>query len=129
MVTIAEAPNRTNSASTVSSARADLVAAPARVFIHHTAGSEPDTIAARSLADRLNQDGFDVAGIRAVPFTIRTGSVRYYFDHDQDAARRLTANYGASIGPPDGRSLSGQDFSYYEPKPTFGTVEVWIESR
>ena len=128
MVTIAEAPNRTNSASTVLRP-APIVAAPTRVFIHHTAGSEPDTVAARSLADRLNQDGFDVAGIRAVPFTIRTGSVRYYFDHDQDAARRVAANYGASIGPPDGRSLSAQDFSYYEPKPTSGTIEVWIESR
>ena len=128
MVTIAAVPNRTNSGSTVLRP-APIVVAPARVFIHHTAGSEPDAAAARSLADRLNQAGFAVAGIRAVPFTIRTGSVRYYFDHDRDAARELAANYGASIGPPDGRSLSAQDFSHYEPKPTFGTVEVWIESR
>jgi len=128
MVTIAAAPNRTNSASTVLRP-APIVVAPARVFIHHTAGSEPDAAAARSLADHLNQAGFAVAGIRAVPFTIRTGSVRYYFDHDRDAARELAANSGASIRPPDGRSLSAQDFSYYEPKPTFGTVEVWIESR
>jgi hypothetical protein len=98
---------------------------PVRVFIHHAAGSGPGAAAAQSFAEDLRRAGFTVAGIRPVPFAIRAGSVRYYFDHDRAAARALAADYGGA----EGRPLPPQDFSHYEPKPSPGTVEVWIASR
>ena len=98
-----------------------------RVFIHHTAGSDPDAAAAQALTERLRGQGFEVIAIRPVPFTIRTGSVRYYFDQDRAAARQLAALADPLAG--SGLPRPPLDFRHYEPKPSVGTVEVWIETR
>jgi hypothetical protein len=98
-----------------------------RVFIHHTAGSDPDAAAAQAVAERLRGQGFAVVAIRPVPFVIRKGSVRYYFEQDRAAARRLADLAGPLAGP--GGPRPPLDFSHYQPKPSPGTVEVWVESR
>ncbi len=113
-------------AATASADTASLLPAM-RVFIHHTAGSDPDAASAQVLAERLREQGFEVVAIRPVPFAIRTGSVRYYFDQDRAAARQLAALSGPLAG--SGEPRPPLDFRHYEPKPSLGTVEIWMETR
>lgn len=106
---------------------AATVSGATRVFIHHTVGSDPDAATSQAVAERLRGQGFAVVAIRPVPFAIRRGSVRYYFERDRGAARQLAALAGPLAEP--GGPRPPLDFSHYQPKPSPGTVEVWIESR
>ena len=81
----------------------------------------PDAAAAQALAERLRGQGFEVIAIRPVPFTIRTGSVRYYFDQDRAAARQLAALSGPLAG--SGRTRPPLDFRHY------GRSPVWARWR
>ena len=120
-------PHRAPPLVAATSADPAASSSPTRVFIHHTAGSNSDAAGARAVAERLRREGFEVVAVRRVPFAIRTGSVRYYFEHDRSAARRLADLSGPLAG--SGRKRPPLDFSHYRPKPSPGTVEVWIESR
>jgi hypothetical protein len=95
---------------------------PVRVFIHHDARSEREAAMARVVAARLRETEFEVVAVRAVPFIVRTDNARYFFNQDREGARKLAAALGAVAG--SGGPRSPQNFSYYEPKPSRGTVEI-----
>jgi hypothetical protein len=98
-----------------------------RIFIHHTAGRESDAALAQRLAGHLRGQGFTVADIRPVDFSIGKASVRYYFEDDRNASERLADELGrflenAGAPAPDHAS----DFTHFIPKPRPGNVEVWL---
>jgi hypothetical protein len=98
-----------------------------RIFIHHVADDRGDAALARRLADHLRRQGFTVAGIRSVDFSIGKPSVRYFFGRDRAASWRLVDELGrffkeAPAQAPDQAS----DFTHFIPKPRPGNVEVWL---
>jgi len=98
-----------------------------RVFIHHVADRGGDAALAQRLANHLRGQGFAVADIRPVDFSIRKPSVRYFFDDDRSASERLVDELGrffeeAALRTPDHAS----DFTHFVPKPRPGNVEVWL---
>lgn len=94
-----------------------------RVFIHFTSSAPQAETAARRLADGLRNEGFAVAGLRAVPFRINAGSVRYFSASDREGARRLLGASRGFLGP---AARGPVDLTHYQPKPSPGTVEVWL---
>jgi hypothetical protein len=104
-----------------------LAAGDIRVFIHHVADHHGDAALAQRLADHLRRQGFTVADIRPVDFSISKPSVRYFFASDRAASEHLVDELGrfleeASSGAPDHAS----DFTHFMPKPRPGNVEVWL---
>ena len=103
-----------------------LPAGEIRVFIHHVADQRDGALAQR-LADYLRGQGFTVADIRPVDFSIGKPSVRYFFARDRAASQRLVEELGrfsaggASLGPDH-----ASDFTHFVPKPRPGSVEVWL---
>jgi sulfocyanin len=96
-----------------------------RVFIHHFADHHGVAALAERLADHLQRQGFTVADIRPVDFTISKPSVRYFFEDDRSASERLVEElrrFFEEVTSPDHAS----DFTHYLPKPRPGTVEVWL---
>jgi hypothetical protein len=98
-----------------------------RVFIHHTAGRAGDAALAQGLADHLRGQGFTVADIRPVDFSIGKASVRYFFEDDRSASERLVADFGRFMKEA-GAPAPGQasDFTHFLPKPRPGNVEIWL---
>jgi hypothetical protein len=98
-----------------------------RVFIHHAAHSHGDASLAQQLADHLRRQGFIVADIRPVDFSIGKPSVRYFFADDRSASERLIDELGRffeeTASRPPGQA---SDFTHFEPKPRPGNVEVWL---
>ena len=74
---------------------------------------------------QLRAAGFSVEA-RAVPFSIRANSIRYFFPGDRDEAQALRASLEGQL--PGGAALSVMDFSSFEPKPQEGHLEVWLRS-
>jgi hypothetical protein len=107
--------------------RPALPAGEIRVFIHHVADHHGDAALAQRLADHLQRQGFTVADIRPVDFSIDKPSVRYFFARDRAASRRLVDELGrffeerTSAVPDD-----AIDFTHFVPKPRPGNVEVWL---
>ena len=103
-----------------------LPAGATRVFIHHV-GDPRDGELAQRLADYLRGQGFTVADIRPVDFSIGKPSVRYFFARDRAASQRLVEELGrffaggATLGPDH-----ASDFTHFVPKPRPGSVEVWL---
>ena len=98
-----------------------------RVFIHHVADHHGVAALAERLADHLRRQGFTVADIRPVDFTISKASVRYFFEDDRSASERLVDELGRFFE--EGTSLSpdhASDFTHFLPKPRPGNVEVWL---
>ena len=98
-----------------------------RVFIHHFAGSGGDAALAQRLAEHLRGQGFTVADIRPVDFSIGKPSVRYFFGDDRIASERLVAELGRFLE--EGTSPApdhASDFTHFVPKPRPGNVEVWL---
>jgi hypothetical protein len=112
------------------SASADRPAPPVgeiRVFIHHTANRAGDTALAQRLADHLRSQGFTVADIRLVDFSIGKASVRYFFEGDRSASERLVAEFGRFMDDAGARSLKrASDFTHFTTKPRPGNVEIWL---
>jgi hypothetical protein len=101
-----------------------LPAGDIRVFIHHVADRQGETAVAQRLADYLRRQGFNVADIRPVDFSIGKPSVRYFFARDRAASQRLVKElrrFGTSLAPDH-----ASDFSHFLPKPRPGNVEVWL---
>jgi hypothetical protein len=102
------------------------VAAPIRVFIHHTAGAG-NAVPAIQLAAFLQVRGFDVAAIRSVEFQIDRPGVRYFFDRDQPGAQRLVSAikefFAKDSDQAPERATGLTDFAL---KPAEGNVEVWL---
>jgi hypothetical protein len=107
-----------------------------RVFIHHAAGHRGGTVLAQRLADHLRRQGFSVADIRPVDFTISKPSVRYFFEDDRSASERLVDELGrffeeGELGRffEEGTSSApdhASDFTHFVPKPRPGNIEVWL---
>jgi len=97
-----------------------------RVFIHH--GVDPvDRERAVQLAAFLQSTGFDVVDTRRVESEIERPSVRYFFERDREASRRLVEAMGRFfLDRPDLTPDTTTDFSHYTPKPRAGSVEVWV---
>jgi hypothetical protein len=119
-------------AGSVVSASNDHSAVPAGdiwIFIHHLADHQGDITLAQRLADYLRAEGFIVADIRPVEFSIGKPSVRYFYARDRAASQRLVEELRRFIE--SGRSLAPEhasDFTHYLPKPRPGNVEVWIRT-
>jgi hypothetical protein len=114
------------------SASADRAAPPVgeiRVFIHHTANRAGETALAQRLADHLRGQGFTVADIRPVDFSIGKASVRYFFEDDRRASDRLVAEFGLFMDDAGARALKqASDFTHFLPKPRPGNVEIWLSA-
>ena len=83
------------------------------------------------LTERLAEEGFYIADIRAVDQEIRSGSVRYFFPEDRgdseavvEALRDFYDEEG--LGEPP---QAPRPFFAYSPKPHDGTIEVWLPTR
>jgi RNase P/RNase MRP subunit p29 len=104
-----------------------LSAGEIRVFIHHIADHPGVAALAERLAEHLRRQGFTVADIRPVDFTISKASVRYFFEDDRSASERLVDELGRFFEA--GTSLApdhASDFTHFLPKPRAGNVEVWL---
>jgi hypothetical protein len=79
------------------------------------------------LADHLRSQGFTVAEIRPVDFSIGTPSVRYFFEDDRSASERLVDELGRFFAQTASRAPDhASDFTHFAPKPRPGNVEVWL---
>lgn len=90
---------------------------PVRIFVHHHRSR-------RDLADSLAGQAQRLGGtveVRVVPATPPTGEIRYFNPGDREMAERLAATLGGSF-----RSRS---FTSFSPRPSRGTLEVWVPGR
>jgi hypothetical protein len=94
-----------------------------RVFVHYTASAAGEEATAMHLARLLEAKGFAVEA-RAVDFPIDVDSIRYFFPADRDDAEALSASLKGQI--PGGAAPPVLDFTAYEPKPSPGSLEIWI---
>jgi hypothetical protein len=107
--------------------RPALPAAEIRVFIHHFAGRDADAALAERLAGHLRGQGFTVADIRPVDFSVSKASVRYFFEDDRSASERLVDEFGRFLEDAGARAPDqASDFTHFTPKPRPGNVEVWL---
>jgi hypothetical protein len=98
-----------------------------RIFIHHTAGREGNAALAQRLAEHLRGQGFAVADIRPVDFSIGKASVRYFFEDDRSASEQVVAELGRVLEEAGARAPDqASDFTHFTPKPRPGNVEVWL---
>ncbi|MGK7867190.1 hypothetical protein [Falsiroseomonas sp. E2-1-a20] len=90
---------------------------PARIFVHHHRSR-------RDLADSLAGQAQRLGGtveVRVVPATPPTGEVRYFNSGDREMAERLAATLGGSF--------RARSFTSFSPRPSRGTLEVWVPGR
>jgi hypothetical protein len=99
---------------------------PIHVAILHTAGAG-NALAAMQLAADLQTRGFAVTDIRPVDVEIERPAVRYFFESDRPATRRLIGAIDAFFAKAPAKSLAqAADFSHVSPKPPQGSIEVWL---
>jgi hypothetical protein len=99
---------------------------PIHVAILHTAGTG-NALAAMQLAADLQTRGFAVTDIRPVDVEIERPAVRYFFESDRPATRRLIAAIDAFFAKAPAKTLAqAADFSHVSPKPPQGSIEVWL---
>jgi hypothetical protein len=96
-----------------------------QVFVHYTASAVGAPAIAMHLVRHLRAGGF-AADAQPVDFTIRTNSVRYFFEADREQAETLRSILAGQI--PDDAALSVMDFTSYEPKPQTGLIELWLRA-
>jgi hypothetical protein len=107
-------------------AAGSLVPAAIRVSILHTAGAG-NALPAIQLAAYLQTRGFAVTDIRPVDVAIERPAVRYFFESDRPATRRLAAAIDAFFAKAPGKApAQAADFSHVSPKPPQGSIEVWL---
>lgn len=107
--------------ATGAEATARVPAVEARVFVHHRAGSALAARAAEEVEQDVRGAGFEVAGIRPVPFAPAARVVRYFHDEDAGIAARLAAR----LGP----GWAIQDFRAFQPQPQPHTLEIWLPAN
>lgn len=76
-----------------------------------------DAEVAGQFAQDAQARGHSIASIKSVGVNIKTRNVRYFHSADRSEAERLAAEYGAQA----------RSFTWFEPKPKPGTVELWLE--
>ena len=97
-----------------------------RVFVHYSASQQGGADTAAAVAQSLRGQGYTVADLRAIPESIATASVRYFFAADRADAEALHDALGAALR---GRGFSAGDLKSmagYDPAPRRGTLEVWV---
>lgn len=97
--------------------RAPLSPAPLRIVVHHLA-SRGD--AAMRLVRPLAGAGDEVE-FRTVSATPDRAVVRYFLPQDRTAAERLAGRLGSR--------WAVQDLTRYRPRPSQGTLEIWLPRR
>ncbi|MFN6955323.1 MAG: hypothetical protein ACK4PG_11065 [Acetobacteraceae bacterium] len=94
------------------------------LFAHIAAGE--DRAAARELLARLDADGFELAGVEAVPgWAGARGEVRYYRPAQRDFASWLAAELTRRL-PPGSPPVVALDISRAFPGLPDGRMEVWL---
>jgi len=104
---------------------AETAATPiqARIMLHAPTGVPAATTdAAAAAISRVS--GQPAAAPIPVRFAISRSNVRYYHPEDAAAAEAAAAALSAAVGPVEAR-----DFTSYSPKPSPGTVEVWLSGE
>ena len=88
-----------------------------RVHLHAPASLGPGVFEVASSV--LGDSGFAVTDPIPVGFDVGSDHVRYFYERDAAAARQVA------------RSLGGvaRDFSTYRPRPSPGTIEVWLTAE
>lgn len=108
--------------------RAPLIAEQARDALRVPGRSLDLTIlvptrAEEQVATQFAQDatrrGHSIASIKEVNVSISTRNMRYFHQADRAEAERLAKIYGAEV----------RSFTWFTPKPSAGTVELWLEGR
>lgn len=97
-----------------------LPQSPVRLFIHHH--GQPN-LAGR--VANLLQPSHRVVDIRVSRGSVGSNQVRYYFDQDRRLAAMVTHQLQQILQEP----VVLRDFTFYEPKPTRGNVEVWLADQ
>lgn len=90
---------------------------PSRIFVHHHRSR-------RDLAESVAGRAYGLGGsveIRAVPATPPNGEIRYFNPGDRGLAERLAGTLGGSFRL--------RDFTAFSPRPSRGTMEVWVPGR
>jgi hypothetical protein len=96
-----------------------------QVVVNYMADAAGGSATAMHLVRQLKAAGFS-AEARAVQFSIRANSIRYFSPGDRDQAEALRASLARQL--PGGSALAVMDFSSFEPKPQEGLLEVWLRS-
>ena len=105
--------------------RPALQAGGGQVLVQYVADAAGGPATAMHVVRQLKAAGFSVEA-RAVPFSIRANSIRYFFPGDRDQAEALRASLEGRV--PGAGALAVMDFSSFEPKPKEGHLEVWLRS-
>lgn len=94
-----------------------------RIVIHVPAGSPAlDALSARLVSVLEQKPG--TVETRHVPDAPGRPSVRYFYPEDEAAARQTAASMTDT-----GLNWGVQDFSTFQPRPSRGTIEVWLPGR
>lgn len=120
---IDEAPTAASPQHSVANAAPPAGAGSFRIVIHYPA-HRGDVVPAIKLAALLQIRGFRVAGIRPVDVEVERPSVRYFFAKDRARSERLVDTMSVLL--PNQAPGEATDFSHFSPKPSPGTVEVWL---
>ena len=102
-----------------------LRATDSQVLVHYSADVVGAPATAMHLVRHLKAEGFTVEA-RAVEFPIPTNSVRYFFEADRERAQTLRSSLEGQM--PGGAAMPVMDFTFYEPKPRPGLIEVWLRA-
>jgi hypothetical protein len=98
-----------------------------RLFIHYPAAQVEGAEIAARLAEYLRRRGFEVAAIRPIDLLVERPGVRYFFDRDYAESERLLDELGWFFrGMPWAAPARASDFTHYTPRPSPGTVEIWL---
>ncbi len=107
----------------VASSASALPAINPRVVVHVPAGSaSAEALSGRLLASLAGRSA--TVEERHVMDTPSQPSIRYFHPEDAAAARRA-ADWMAGAG----LSWTVRDFTSYQPRPSRGTIEVWLPRR
>lgn len=107
-------------APTAAPAAETTVAAPENVLqLTILIPTRADSAVAGQFADDAVARGHSIASIKDVDVSISARNLRYFHEADRAEAERLAQAYGAEA----------RSFTWFTPKPTLGTVELWLEGR
>ncbi len=81
--------------------------------------SESDQKVASEIAQDLPRRGHEVVRVQEVGYSITARNLRFFHEEDRQEAARIAKAYDAEL----------RDFTWYRPKPTEGTTELWLTGR
>lgn len=95
-----------------------------RVLIHLPSSLTDETVAGAVAA--LEGAGLDTVALVPIDIPIGRTNLRYYHAEDRAAAEQIAAMLGGTLpgGPPVVR-----DFTYFQPPPRSGRIEVWVAGQ